>query len=117
MSEQAQALNAIRERLRTMDTTKRVADRAGWAPTALAYYVEDVTTLLGLLEAGVIREGRIPGYNITYAEMDRACEFLRDHGCTGGMRFDEAVAALVPAVSPVEPTPTTPHTREGLTHD
>jgi len=51
MSERAQALEAIRARLRNLETTKRAADRAGWTPTALAYYVEDVTTLLGLVAA------------------------------------------------------------------
>ena len=46
------------------------------------------------------REGQIPGYTITYAEMYRACECLIAHGWGGLLRFDEAVAALVsPAVS------------------
>lgn len=37
----------------------------------------------------------IPGYRVTYGELDRACEYLRGQGWSGLLRFDEAVRSLV----------------------
>ena len=38
---------------------------------------------------------RIPGYRITYAELERACKFLVGQGWAGGLTFDEAIQSLV----------------------
>jgi hypothetical protein len=37
---------------------------------------------------------RIDGFNVTYAELDRACMFLRSRGWSGFIPFDQAVRAL-----------------------
>ena len=104
MSERAQALEAIRARLRNLETTKRAADRAGWTPTALVYYVEDVTTLLGLVVA--------PSVGVS-PQLEADFQATADHIVSGIETKAESQIAWeicealkeAASLSPVEPTP------------
>jgi hypothetical protein len=46
----------------------------------------------------------IPGYNITFGELHRACAYLKSTGWSGFIRFDEAIRALH-LHKPVTPAP------------
>jgi len=39
-------------------------------------------------------DARIPGFNISYGELERACKILQGEGWSGFIPFDEAVNSL-----------------------
>ncbi len=95
MTERAQALEAIRERLKNFETVKHAMDRIGNTPLATTRYVEDVTTLLDLLD--------VQPTVASAGASEPPKKWIPTEGCTCYLC---RAARLSPApVSPVEPTP------------